>query len=353
MTSLPIRAPFFLGLAASGICLFGLVSRPANAGLPIEIERAWQSRQDEIASARVKWTETVLYKKRVLDVLFRDRAKGVQLPPSDVEAQKNYTLRMDGKRVRVDASGMKWDGDKATLVPFSTWHVSGTHAIGPAINNIRYDESKGFGKSGAILDFDNLLATDVLNRWPITWYLRPYAIDNRVLLWHGIGDVQEVDISVDQTTVSGLGGTRVHLGPKPHFLPTSIDGGNFCIDFEISYQASEDRPVPSAWTVTELASDGKVNIVTTCRVTEFNLNVPVSSEIFSPQFPLGTRVAGRDGQRLVVGDNGELKPDPKFSSVQAGPPARAPRRWVLIASFILIGSIVSAMCVRAVYRKRE
>ena len=146
----------------------------------------------------------------------------------------------------------------------------------------------------------------------------------------------------------------VWLDPTKNYAPVryfEMKKGAVQWDFYISYnQDAEKRWVPSAWKLSWLAKDGSVAQSDSAVVTAYQLNQPVTDDVFKVELPVGTYVQEAPGMTYIL-EAGGVKRHVGPGEFPGTEPRPARNRWIIAGGCLAI--IIALIFARLWYRRRQ
>lgn len=230
------------------------------------------------------------------------------VPPKDAILEHEYTLWMDGDKVRIDNEGNVWSFDQGEFVPERMVTASDGQSsweFRPSVTAKRRSE-------GTIYDKSECRAASLMNYKPFfgTYRLRYLLGSDRDVIeeaWvlAGQEEVGGVECVVLKKSRGGGREVRCYLTPEKDFSLVRFSlhsKGRMSRRIDVTHSRDDSHGwVPATWQISKMnTADGTLGSSFAATVTDYSINSPIDPGLFQMNFPVGTVVldhrAGRDEQ---------------------------------------------------------
>jgi hypothetical protein len=365
-TTMVARRTMCMGVLSLVVLLFFLAPVSGQETVVKKIIDAWKKREDLVESVKVEWEQTTTYRKGSLPTKPGQKSLA---PPEDRTVDYKLELTL-GKNnlMRFRREGLFWDMNEMKFLPniyMSTFDgstnkdlfddpedTSHIHRVGFIIRQ-KYDQ--------------NITNYEI---WPLWFFYRPHELMGRsgwTVLNHKV-QINGRSCTIMKRESKGIRETCwIDEERRWALVRYSEKTPGLFFQMDISYEPDNYLGwVPMHWTWQSLYGNLTPRISTSAQVMNYKINLPLSSDSFTLNFPPGTLVSdstdfekkGWPKEYLVKEDGGKRYVTYQ-DRMKASSPAELRRVlrsnenwwgfWVLL---ILGGALLVAIFIFFIWRKR-
>ncbi len=260
------------------------------------LARAWKTRENQVRSASFSWKSKLTLVRNSMSVVQRASSEEQRFPDQDTTYESSYRLAFDAGKTRFESSSKAWHADRSELVNQD------------GVSTFNGQVAKAFSGPGLVAHPTGTILSDPVHP-------DIHNVENHSLLWcyRGLdpkmGGIRLSDYAMasDWAIISGRKCFALRENPhpkRPGRRTFWVDAGNsyvirryttdvngkVSLQLDIDYSDNTAAPVPVAWRLVWLGSDGSLRQSGDARVTEHHLNAVIAPEEFDQRFPPGTLV---------------------------------------------------------------
>jgi hypothetical protein len=289
--------------------VYGQPAEPAE-----QVFSFWREREKRVETASFQWTETRTIPKGT--VLFTRKIAGQSTGlKRDVTHDLAYILRLDRQRMYHSTDGPRWLSSEARFV--SRKYVS-VYNDGNS-NRAFYGESDGkvhpigfvaAGKKSQDWDNDHIA--------PVLMAYRPFHPE--IGRFRGTGwklleepGIVQGGVCKILERIAGERKDQVWVDPEREFVISRLlqyMSGALVFQLDMSYEKDANSWYPTRWT-SMVFLGGRVSQSSAAIVKRHSLNLPLTTEDFAFEFPVGTEVVDRSRKEsrlhYIIREDGEKR----------------------------------------------
>ena len=369
----------------TALALLPSLARAQPAPTIEAISKAWHNREDRSQTVRAAWTESVTLPKGSVSDMYATLGRmaiprlkemgigpGDIIPPTDTTFDIAASLILDGNKVRLTREDRHWSPKSRSFVTEPETLVFdgkvGTAFSPTGVSYAPYPQAT-IQKRHPVGNSVNLISL-VMTFRPFSSQMRQFDIDSFVVSGsRRITGRQYVEL---QRRV-GAREETLWLDPAQGFSVRrylDLQNGFVRTKVEVSYRADTICDwIPEAWSIISQDAKGKLQRSTQAKLQSCELGMPVGSDAFEIELPVGTSVLDRtsshheDYIQLDAGRKRPILPEDRGATYDQivtsnageafGKPAWRIRKTVLIAALAAAAAIAWFVRRRIAMRRRR
>lgn len=276
------------------------------------IFQVWKKQQESIRSVRFSWSESGVFTKGSLP-----SHREEPMPPADVNVQVEHTLCILDDLMQFTHKGQKWDMPCAKFC--DKLYISSFDGLD---NKIFFDESKDANDDKNKVHKLGFISKDSYNQDVVDYRLWPILFMCRTVhpTMGRLSQASEWDLTSEKGVIQGQSAVILKKAKKGIIETCWIDpsrqysvlryilrSNTVILQIDTSYKLGQEHIwVPLEWTIKKMhAEDLKLEESASAKVKTYEINPPITPEVFRFDFPSGTEVVDRKKQiSYIVQEDG-------------------------------------------------